>query len=62
MFSQTWRVPVLYFLPMWAVTLEPLMLKEISEFLVEKSSESALADVGVLGGISHGVVKGQGQR
>jgi Autophagocytosis associated protein, active-site domain len=53
--SQTWQVPVLFFLPIWAETLEPLTLQEIYRFLVEKSSEKVLEEVGVLGGISHGV-------
>ena len=56
MLSATWQVPVLYFAPMWTESLEPLTLKEVYTFIVEKSSKEALEDVGILGGISHGVV------
>jgi Autophagocytosis associated protein, active-site domain len=53
--SETWQVPVLYFAPLWNDTLEPLALKEVYAFIVEKSSKDAVEDVGVMGGISHGV-------
>lgn len=56
MLSATWQVPVLYFAPMWIESLEPLTLKEVYTLIVEKSSKEALEDVGILGGISHGVV------
>ena len=54
--SPTWQVPVLYFAPRWSTTLEPLTLKEVYTFLVQESFKDALEDVGVLGGISHGVI------
>jgi hypothetical protein len=54
--SPTWQVPVLYFAPRWSETLEPLTLKEVYSFLVQESSKDVLEDVGVLGGISHGVL------
>ena len=41
---------------MWTESSEPLTLKELYTFIVEKSSKDALEDVGILGGISHGVV------
>ena len=53
--SQTWQVPVLYFSPVWSDTVEPLTLKEVYAFIVQVSSKEALEDVGVMGGISHGV-------
>lgn len=53
--SVTWQVPVLYFAPRWSTTLEALTLKEVYSFLVQESSKDALEDVGVMGGISHGV-------
>jgi Autophagocytosis associated protein, active-site domain len=54
-FSETWQVPVLYFLSTWTKTMDPLSLKEIYSVLVESSTKAALEDVGVMGGISHGV-------
>jgi hypothetical protein len=53
--SPTWRLPVLYFVPMWSKTQEPFTLKEVYDFLVDKSSKGSLEDVGIMGGISHGV-------
>jgi hypothetical protein len=53
--SQTWQVPVLYFSAFWEETLEPLTLNEIYKILVDKSSEEAIKDVSIMGGISHGV-------
>jgi ubiquitin-like-conjugating enzyme ATG10 len=53
--SPTWQVPVLLFAATWSKTLEPLTLEEVYAFLVEKSSKDSLADVSILGGISHGV-------
>jgi hypothetical protein len=53
--SNTWQVPVLYFAPVWTDTVEPLSLKEVYEFIVETSSKDAVEDVGIMGGISHGV-------
>ena len=41
---------------MWTVSSEPLTLEEVYTFIVKKSSKDALEDVGILGGISHGVV------
>ena len=55
--SHTFQVPVLYFAPMWMDTLEPLTLKELYSILVEKTSQESLEDVGVLGGVSHGVIR-----
>jgi hypothetical protein len=55
LFSKTWQLPVLYFAAMWEDTLEPLTMNEVYTYLVEKSSEDALKDVGIMGGISHGV-------
>jgi hypothetical protein len=55
LFSKPWQLPVLYFAAMWEDTLEPLALNEVYTYLVEKSSEDALKDVGIVGGISHGV-------
>lgn len=54
-FSESWQVPVLYFSPIWDDSQEPLSLKEVYDFVVEGDSSDALQDVGVLGGISHGV-------
>jgi hypothetical protein len=53
--SKTWQLPVLYFAAFWEDTLEPLTLKEIYTYVVEKSSQEAVRDVGIVGGISHGV-------
>jgi Autophagocytosis associated protein, active-site domain len=55
LFSDTWQVPMLHFLPMWDDTLEPLDLKEIYEYVVETLSRDSIKEVGVQGGISHGV-------
>jgi ubiquitin-like-conjugating enzyme ATG10 len=55
-FSPTWQVPVLYFSPRWATTMEALTLQEVYTFLVETSSKGAIEDVGIMGGISHGVL------
>ena len=55
MFSESWQVPVLYFSPIWEDSQEPLSLKEVYDFIVERNSSDVLQDVGVLGGISHGV-------
>lgn len=46
---------MLYFTAFWEETLEHLTLNEIYKFLVEDSSEEALKDVSIMGGISHGV-------
>jgi len=54
LFSKPWQLPVLYFASFWEDTLEPLSLKEIYTHVVEKSSQEAVKDVGILGGISHG--------
>jgi hypothetical protein len=54
-FPPTWQLPILYFAPMWSKTQEPFTLKEVYDFLVDKSSKGSLEDVGILGGISHGV-------
>ena len=54
-FSDSWQVPVLYFSPIWDDAQEPLSLKEVYAFVVESTSKDALQDIGVLGGISHGV-------
>jgi Autophagocytosis associated protein, active-site domain len=54
-FSKSWQVPVLYFSPIWDDSQETLSLKEVYDFVVEGDSNDALQDVGVLGGISHGV-------
>jgi len=53
--SPTWRVPVLYFSTQWMETLTPLTLNEIYEFIVEDSSRNVIDEVGIMGGISHGV-------
>jgi hypothetical protein len=55
LFSESWQLPVLYFSPIWIVSQEPLSLKEVYDFLVEGDSTDALRELGVLGGISHGV-------
>jgi hypothetical protein len=55
LFSKTWQLPLLYFAAMWEDTLEPLTINEVYTYLVKKSSEDVLKDVGVVGGISHGV-------
>jgi len=55
-FPNSWQVPVLYFSPIWDDTQEPLSLKEVYAFIVENNSKQALQDIGVLGGISHGVL------
>lgn len=54
--SPTWQIPVLFFAPMWTASLEPLTLKEVYTFVVKKSFEEALREVGILGGISNGVI------
>jgi Autophagocytosis associated protein, active-site domain len=54
-FSESWQAPVLYFSPIWDDSQEPLSLKEVHDFVVEGDSRDALQDVGILGGISHGV-------
>ena len=54
-FSDSWQVPVLYFSPIWDDAQEPLSLEEVYTFVVETNSKEALRDIGVLGGISHGV-------
>jgi hypothetical protein len=54
-FSESWQVPVLNFSPIWDDSQEPLSLKEVYDFVVEGDSSDVLQDVGVLGGISHGV-------
>jgi hypothetical protein len=53
--SVTWQVPVLYFSALWEETLESLTLTEIYKFLVAASSEEAMKNVSLMGGISHGV-------
>jgi len=52
--SSTWQAPVLYFSALWEETLEPLTLTETYKFLVDDSSEEAIKDVSIIGGISHG--------
>lgn len=54
--SPTWQVPVLYFTPMWTDSSEPLTLTEVYTLVAEKPSKDVLEDVGIMGGISHGVV------
>ena len=53
--SPTWQVPVLFFSTMWVESLEPLTIQDVYTYIVEKPSKGVLEDVGVLGGISHGV-------
>jgi hypothetical protein len=53
--SPTWQVPVLYFSPVWNKTSIPLSLNETYESIVEHSSRNVIEEVGVMGGISHGV-------
>jgi hypothetical protein len=55
-FSESWQVPVLYFSPVWDDSQEPLCLEEVYSSIVEKTSGEALRDIGILGGISHGVL------
>jgi hypothetical protein len=47
---------MLFFAPMWATSLEPLTLKDVYAFVVKKPFEGALQEVGILGGISNGVI------
>jgi ubiquitin-like-conjugating enzyme ATG10 len=54
--AQTWQVPVLYFSAFWEETLEPLTLNEIYKILVDDSSEEAIKDVSIMGGISHPIL------
>lgn len=53
--SASWQVPVLYFSPIWDDSQQPLSLKEVYAFIVETTSSEAVQNIGVLGGISHGV-------
>jgi ubiquitin-like-conjugating enzyme ATG10 len=40
---------------LWNDIVEPLALKDVYAFLVENSSKDEVENVGVMGGISHGV-------
>jgi len=54
--SPTYQVPVVYFAPTWMDEEgTPLTLKEVYTFIVDVSSKEAIEDVGVMGGLSHGV-------